>query len=834
MKRWVTRLQSTSPRNLQAEETEPASCKEVRNEPVGNTHDRARSHIESFSTASKLHTTQGKGAVRNEAHPPSYDGGVTYTILKTPDREYLGWSRETDANIQEKSGELRWRKKGTDTWHHYYGEFHAGTRHGKGLHLMPNGEQVSGLFIKGCPPHNAVLRDSDGFFFDVVYGGDVTLEDGAQPISKTPTTEPVKLLHYCKYGGAVPAIPLSIGPGLPLPGSHLLVGHHPNMPTNMRVTAELVWARPICAQVPLWNANAVNGKIVAIMRGPAPPAAGVGYAMKLHHAQLAGAKAVIFVNFEGGQDTFDTMPAVLPLPDGTVVEPKIPTGYILNQHANFLQEGILHSMVFYEKQTDGGRGSIHPVRAEVQIPVQERAARLSKETASELMADFLAARRKEKQDMLDPNFILPGTPEAVRNARREEEAKLFGINPGIFEMFRSSGPADSEKQVLDDLFGKVSDLASAVSTLITATPRGQDANGVRVWSLKGQTPFTVNFLDAEGSIPFQLQCDERICMNSVEFVGDDIFGKWGEEDCLGCHVPEIVACKVSVDEQGFHVSLEGHNVHCFCHRLRRMSLEKVEPDPAMGNMVEIVELKEADAELRATCAASQPFPSRAGQGPSHQNASTRLEATEAAPAPSEAPSATSKLARWKMRVAEGPPVGAGEMAGAEAEGRGRGGVAAATGAAAHEPVSKAERWQLRASANVAPPQPPAPSTASADAEACFCTTPGCRFMRNNNPGYREAKDKEWHGFCCVACAHSRGSQHGPWCQQVERPDACEGQGAKGAQTEMATTHQLTWLDQQQLMHDQLSMQRHAASEGAAGAGGESGSASSARFTIDCP
>jgi hypothetical protein len=165
-----------------------------------------------------------------------------------------------------------------------------------------------------------------------------------------------------------------------------------------------VWARPAYAQVPLWNAPEVNGNIVAIMRGPGPPASGVTYAVKLHHAQIAGAKAVVFVDYDAETTTFKEMPAVLPLPDGSKVEARVPACLILAQHAAFLQEGVIHEIVYRSEILGGYQAGIQT--GVVRIPVQER-ARLSKQDADALMAEFLFARRKEK-DVDEAEFSLKG------------------------------------------------------------------------------------------------------------------------------------------------------------------------------------------------------------------------------------------------------------------------------------------------------------------------------------------------------------------------------------------------------------------------------------------
>jgi len=72
-----------------------------------------------------------------------------------------------------------------------------------------------------------------------------------------------------------------------------------------------VWARPIYADQPLWNADQVRGKIVAVMRGPRPPAPVVGYNVKIYYCQRAGAVGIVFVDYE---DNFSRVPMCADLP----------------------------------------------------------------------------------------------------------------------------------------------------------------------------------------------------------------------------------------------------------------------------------------------------------------------------------------------------------------------------------------------------------------------------------------------------------------------------------------------------------------------------------------
>ena len=108
------------------------------------------------------------------------------------------------------------------------------------------------------------------------------------------------------------------------------------------------------ADIPLWNAEKVRGNIVAIVRGPAAPATAVSYGLKMYHAQLAGAKAVIFVDYDPN-GKFDAMPridegvvqyGVRPTPADVDIRISIPAVLVLNRHTSQLQEGAHHVLAF--------------------------------------------------------------------------------------------------------------------------------------------------------------------------------------------------------------------------------------------------------------------------------------------------------------------------------------------------------------------------------------------------------------------------------------------------------------------------------------------------------
>ena len=175
-----------------------------------------------------------------------------------------------------------------------------------------------------------------------------------------------------------------------------------NFPNAKNVRGRVVWARPPFADMPLWNADAVRGNIVAIMRGPAAPAPAVSYGLKVHHAQLAGAKAMIIVDYDP-KGKFDAMPrvdegvvgyGVLPNPPNVSIKAEIPTVLILNRHASSVQEGAEHILAFAPPGFPGV-----PFGWKVGfvcVPPQESKVGMSKSKADALMAEFFAERKKER------------------------------------------------------------------------------------------------------------------------------------------------------------------------------------------------------------------------------------------------------------------------------------------------------------------------------------------------------------------------------------------------------------------------------------------------------
>jgi hypothetical protein len=113
------------------------------------------------------------------------------------------------------------------------------------------------------------------------------------------------------------------------------------------VTGRLVWARPIHADQPLWNASECRGKIVAVLRGPRAPAPACNYSVKLYHCQAAGAVGVVFVDWDPA-GRFTVMPRLEngPIyPNGPSLTVGIPAFLTLYCYSGALQEGALHTMM---------------------------------------------------------------------------------------------------------------------------------------------------------------------------------------------------------------------------------------------------------------------------------------------------------------------------------------------------------------------------------------------------------------------------------------------------------------------------------------------------------
>ena len=343
--------------------------------------------------------SDGKETISGELPQPDAGQAVSadankllYMQIQTSDFRYSGWTRGGEPDV---SGSM-WFKDLSE----YHGSISAGKPHGDGKHYFADGARLECAFVHGCPEGPGILIDAHGTYFNVMYQGGVSLQDGAQPALQEETRpeafRPTK----------AECVALTIGSPQPVAGTENPATGKPRLagvfPNSKDVRGKLVWARPPFADMPLWNAEQVKGKIVAIVRGPAAPATAVSYGLKLHHAQQAGAKAVVFVDYDPN-GKFDAMPridegvvqyGVRPSPPDVDIRAQIPTVLVLNRHTATLQEGALHVLAF---APPGFPGIPYGWKVGfVCVPPQESKVGLSKDKADALMAEFFAERKKER------------------------------------------------------------------------------------------------------------------------------------------------------------------------------------------------------------------------------------------------------------------------------------------------------------------------------------------------------------------------------------------------------------------------------------------------------
>ena len=149
--------------------------------------------------------------------------------------------------------------------------------------------------------------------------------------------------------------------------------------------------------------------------------------------QLAGAKAVIFVDYDPA-GKFDAMPrvdegvvryGVRPTPPDVEIKCHIPTVLILNKHTSSLQEGAVHLIAF---APPGFPGIPYGWKVGfVCVPPQESKVGLSKTKADALMAEFFAERKKER---LEEGQILREVKEAGTDQAEEvlKSREFYGGN----------------------------------------------------------------------------------------------------------------------------------------------------------------------------------------------------------------------------------------------------------------------------------------------------------------------------------------------------------------------------------------------------------------------
>jgi hypothetical protein len=300
----------------------------------------------------------------------------------------------------------------------YHGEFLNGEMTGYGRYIFPDKSEFRGDFHNALPGKGMYYppgKKSQRFVADYTDLKKPLWEIGLQQICHKQMLEsplPRTIWNKADCLAIVKAVPGSGG------AEHAYDHIKPTM------RAQLVWARPIYADQPLWNAEECQGKIVAIMRGPRPPAPPCNYSIKLFHAQNAGALAVIFVDFDSFAK-FSVIPRIEDGPiygskGGPILNVKIPCFLTLNELAGVLQEGALHSMILASRVPPSVPAGWKI--GFIFVPQQENKQCMSKEEEQNLMEEFFTSRRRERAE---ENELLQDQLDGLRAGVNNLDGKEF-------------------------------------------------------------------------------------------------------------------------------------------------------------------------------------------------------------------------------------------------------------------------------------------------------------------------------------------------------------------------------------------------------------------------
>ena len=212
----------------------------------------------------------------------------------------------------------------------------------------------------------------------------------------------------------------------------------------------------------------------------------------------------------------------------------------------------------------------------------------AQQNADTLMAEFLAARRKEKQEM-QQIFL---RSHSARSSTMKDNSFVFatsecdGTRPSIFNGLLFGGMKPS---VFDNPYAFES-IKHQITSLLREKGKAKRKEDLgyllsneprlaRAWSLIGNPPFAVSWIHQNDDILFYLSADPKRkgwVMNSV-VMRDNIFGMWGREEYLPFekfaeHQDLNLKATVSVDELGFKLSWGGGVRHVFAHRQAWVSM----------------------------------------------------------------------------------------------------------------------------------------------------------------------------------------------------------------------------------------------------------------------
>jgi hypothetical protein len=353
------------------------------------------------------------------------------------------------------------------------------------MYIFANGSKLLISSDRGCLLGSGTLINANGRYFDVTYSGERSVRDGVvtkpqgswiaqetfslanKPIKCVETVEPLAVTYYCQYGASFPCSTVTLeergNDGHARPAEY-----DAKMPAKVR--GEIVWARPRYADTPLWNEEQVRGSIVAVFRGPPPPASPVPISEQIHRAQAAGAAAVILVECDshpkevgGGAGVHTKGGPVYTLPGSAAagsVFSMIPACKVSIKCTPLLHEGKEIEIYF---GISAGT---------VVIPIQNRQDKLPKSEASTMLANLKTTRRSELSvDMEQASGSLSQRPREKSQSKHQmppsSDSSTVAPSQEFWEQVMKEGIVDERfKRELESGLGiRVRDLHASFTAM---------------------------------------------------------------------------------------------------------------------------------------------------------------------------------------------------------------------------------------------------------------------------------------------------------------------------------------------------------------------------------
>ena len=438
----------------------------------------------------------------------------SYKSFSTSALMYSGWMLDGKPHG---NGRLK-MADGTE----YHGELQNGIQHGSGDYYFSDTSKLSIKFRNGCPEGKGRLVDSGGQHWDVEYNGACPLHEGAEPFSKVEA-----------YPAAVEEATIDFMAISTLTSSETGSTIEAIVPKNNRVVGKLVMARPLLGDIPLWNREECRNAIVLIGGGPVgDPHYKVSCALKIHHAQMAGAKAVIIINtaskfFDGKNPPFvkhgPVDCGIKPNPPDLAIKIRVPAVMILEEKAHLLREKATHMLIYLDPERIAGLPQGVRV-GYVHIPKQESKVGMEKTKAQNLMEEFFAERRKERSEevnmLLDVKSSGKDQVDETLKSREFVGGSFFeSMNPfketkgaenldstlkdGIMrKISKMPGVEDLKKRVTEKMQGLRQDLELVLP--VTVSWHESDENETSVPAEQEQSTYAYNMASLKKVTGFQM------------------------------------------------------------------------------------------------------------------------------------------------------------------------------------------------------------------------------------------------------------------------------------------------------------------------------------------